>query len=826
MWFFLLRAVCRDPVILPQKEKWFRKEESHIEKADETKKVEVLTKEKRDLAGLIRVREAPHAIAGQSVRRTDDPLKVSGKLKYGADYTKGGFLHGKILRSPHPHALIKKIDASKALALEGVVTVLTADDVPGRNGFGAILPDQPVICKEKVRFIGDGVALVAAETEKIAQKALALIEVTYELLPAVFDPRDALKKNAPAIHEKGNLLSFDKLRKGDTEKGFAEAEVILERIYQVPFLEHAYLEPDIAMAAIQPDGTMLVEGPMQAPFTVRRNVAAVLGLPVNRVRARQIHMGGGFGGKEDSPIDLCCRAAVLSIRTGKPVCISLEREEVTLQTCKRHPMIMEVKIGAKKDGTLTGFEGVLYDEQGAYASLGPKIPPAGGSHVHSMVMMPGPYEIPNVKVDAYLCYTNHPYGGAMRGFGAPQVHIAHEQLMDELAAELGMDPVNIRRKNAFKLGSQTATGQVLDQSVGLQETLEACAKEFEWDRRKTGVGYIDPQKTKRRGIGVAMGWYRTSIGIAGDGCGANIYVHEDGSVLLYSGITEMGQGAFTVLPQICAEALGVRIEDVRLVTPDTDLVPESGPTVGSRSTTLDGKCHHTSGQSGKRVPVRHGRPAAVHPQRADRIPGSAGIRPGNPQKSRSFQRSGSKVHDGRPASDRPGVVGPSKIDPRSGNRSGQSIFRLHVFHAYGAGGGGRGTGEVDLEDYVAAFDVGKAINPRALEGQIEGGVAMGLGYALMEEVVIEKGMIQNLTLQNYLIPTTLDVPDIRPIIIEETNKYGPFGAKGIGEMPNIPATPAILNAIADACGGRVRKLPAHPEAVFWAIREAGGPLAE
>ena len=407
-------------------------------------------------------------MAGRSVQRTDALLKVAGKLKYGADYGQEGFLHGKILRSPHPHALIRSIRTEKAQALPGVVAVLTARDVPGRNGFGAIIPDQPVICGDKVRYVGDGVALVAAETEQIAQQALELIEVDYEPLPAVLDPREAMKEDAPKIHEKGNLLSYNKLRKGDLEKGWAEADVIMERTYQVPFLEHAYIEPDVAMAVPQADGTMLVEGPMQAPFTTRRNLAAVLGVPINQVRVRQVPMGGGFGGKEDSPIDIGCRAAVLARHTGRPVRLALEREEVTLQTCKRHPMIMTIKLGARKDGTLTAFQGMIYDEQGAYASLGPVIPPAGGSHIHSMIMMPGPYEIPHVRVDAYLCYTNHPYGGAMRGFGAPQVHIAHEQIMDELALELGMDPLEIRRKNAFKLGSTTATGQVLDQSVGLR----------------------------------------------------------------------------------------------------------------------------------------------------------------------------------------------------------------------------------------------------------------------------------------------------------------------------------------------------------------------
>ncbi len=793
------------------------------EKRDKKRKVQVLVKERTGLLPLIKFKDAELAVAGQSLTRTDDPLKVTGKLTFGADYSREGFLHGKILRSPYPHAIIKSIDTTKAEQLDGVVAVLTAKDVPGRNGFGAIIPDQPVICGDKVRFIGDGVALVAAKTEKIAQEALALIKVDYDPLPAVFDPRESMKEDAPKIHERGNLLSHDKLRKGDVDKGFEQADVILERTYTVPFLEHAYMEPDIAMAIPQRDGTMLVEGPMQAPFTLRRNVAPVLGLPINKVRCRQIHMGGGFGGKEDSPIDLGCRAAVLAQHTGMPVRISLEREEVTLQTAKRHPMIMEVKIGAMKDGTLVAFQGVIYDEQGAYASLGPRIPPAGGSHVHAMVMMPGPYVIPNVKVDAYLCYTNHPYGGAMRGFGAPQVHIAHEQIMDELAAELGISPLEIRRKNAFQLGSETATGQVLDQSVGLRETLDECTNAFDWDRRLSETGYIDKERTKRRGVGIGMGWYRTSIGIGADACGANVHVHEDGSVLLYTGITEMGQGSFTVLPQICAEELGIRLEDVRLVQPDTDLVPESGPTVGSRSTTLMGNAIIMAARQVKQ---------SLAEAAADML----GIAPeqvafrdrkvfdrDHPASSLEF-----KQVAGRCMATGKRLVGQGwwappfpSLDPETGQGSPYFVYTYSTHMAQVAVD--IETGEVEIEHYVAAFDVGKAINPRALEGQIEGGVAMGLGYALMEEVVLKEGAIQNLNLQDYLIPTTLDVPDIQPIILEMPNELGPYGAKGIGEMPNIPATPAILNAITNACGGRVRSLPADPEKVFWAIKEAGGP---
>ncbi len=786
-------------------------------------KAQVLVRQKLDLEKLLAAPERELSVAGRSVTRTDDLSKVTGKLMYGADYPQEGFLHGKILRSPHPHALIKAIHVEKAKELDGVAAVLIGKDVPGRNGFGAILPDQPVICTDKVRFVGDGVALVAAETEEIAHEALSLIQVEYEVLPAVFDPRDAMKPDAPKVHEGGNLLSKNKLRKGDVEKGFAEADVILERTYQVPFLDHAYLEPDITLAVPQPDGTMLVEGPMQAPFTVRRNIAAVLGIPVNMVRARQIHMGGGFGGKEDSPIDIGCRAAVLAHHTGRPVRIALEREEVTIQTCKRHPMIMEVKIGARKDGKLLAFEGVIYDEQGAYAGLGPLIPPAGGSHIHSMVMMPGPYEIPHAKVDAYLCYTNHPYGGAMRGFGAPQVHIAHEQLIDEVAGELGMDPFEIRRINAFRVGSATATGQVLDQSVGLLDTLESCAQAFHWKEKFGQNSYVEGTESKRRGIGIGMGWYRTSIGTAGDGCGANVHVHEDGSVLLYSGITEMGQGAFTVLPQICAEELGVSMEDVRLVKPDTDQVPESGPTVGSRSTTLMGNAIIMAARQVKTSILEMASEMLLVPVERIEARNRLIYDREEPSKSLAFKQVAARcMAMGKRLIGQGWWTPPTaSLDPETGQGNPYFVYTYSTHMAEVLVD--VETGEVEITDYVAAFDVGKAINPKAVEGQIEGGVAMGLGYALMEEVAMVDGVPQNINLQDYLIPTTLDVPHIKPIILEVENKLGPYGAKGIGEMPNIPATPAILNAIANACGGRVRSLPADPEHVFMAIREAGGP---
>ena len=788
----------------------------------EKKKTKVLNKKAVD------IQQLPHlqtrvglSVVGKSMARTDAREKVTGRLTYGADYPQEGFLHGKILRSPYPHALIKAIKTEKAKKILGVVAVLTAKDVPGRNGFGSNIPDQPVVCEDKVRFVGDGVALVAAETEELASKALSLIEVEYEPLPAVFDPCEAIRPGAPHVHEKGNLLLHNKLRKGDIEKGFDEADVILERTYKVPFIEHAYMEPDMVMAISRPDGTMVIEGPMQSPFTVRQNVAAVLGVPINGVQVKSIHIGGGFGGKSDSPIDIGCRAAVLAVHTRRPVRLVLEREEVTLQTPKRHPHIMVVKIGAKKDGTLTAFEGTIYNEQGAYASSGPLTPPAGGVNVHSMVMMPGPYEIPNCKVDAYLCYTNHPYGGAMRGYGAPQVCFAHESIIDELALELGMNPIEIRRKNAFKIGSITATGQILDQSVGLLDTLETCAKTFDWDRRYREAGDVDNESIRRRGIGMAMGWYRTSTGVSRDGCGANVYVHEDGSVLLYTGITEMGQGSFTVLSQICAEELGICVEDIRVVQPDTDRVPDSGPTVASRSTVLMGNAIIQAVLQVKESILDMASQMLSVPVEKLEMRNRSIYDRDDPGESLRFEDvvAMCMAKGKRLIGQGWWTPPPSSLDPETGQGNPYFVYSFSTQMAEVVVD--VETGEVEVKDFVAAFDIGKAINPKNVEGQIEGGVAMGLGYALMEEIVLQDGYIQNLGLQDFFIPTVLDVPKVKAILLETNNKFGPYGAKGAGEMPNIPTAPAIVNAIAHACGGRVRSLPADPEKVYLAIKGKG-----
>ena len=769
---------------------------------------------------MIPVYEENLRVVGKSRERVDADDKVRGRLQFGADMEYPDCLIGKVVRSPYPHAMIRSIDTSKACSLPGVKAVLTAKDVPGKNSFGPIIQDQPVICSDKVRYIGDAVALVAAETEEIADKAVELVEVDYDPLPAVYSAADALKPGAPKIHEKGNLLLTGKIRKGDTEKGFGAADFILERTYTVPFQDHASMEPEVAWSIPHADGTITVQGPMQAPFLVRKTVASVLGLAFNKVRCVVTPLGGGFGGKEDSPLDIGSRSALLAWATGQPVKMEFAREETALSTSKRHPMKITCRIGAKKDGTFTAFEGIFYNEQGAYASMGPLIPPSSGVHMHAVTMLAGPYVIPNVKIDGYLVYTNNPFGGAMRGFGAPQVNFAHESLIDELAEEMAMDPYELRLKNAFELGSETCTGQILDHSVGLKDAMEKARKAFHWGRRKGSPPGLEKlqDSEKSRGVGMAIGWYKTGLGAFANGYGVNLYLLEDGSVVLSQGLVEMGQGLYTVLAQMAAEALGVLLEDVRVIAPDTSKAPESGATVASRSTTVGGmaildaakQIRESLFQSASEI-------LGVPPERLEAKDRFIYDRD-DPNRCMELKEAAQRSwRTGRRMMGQGWWNPPApSFDMETGQGSPNFVYSYSAQMAEVEVD--LKTGEAKVIQMVSSYDVGKAINPMTLEGQIEGGIAMGLGYALMEEVVVREGMIQNLTLQNYSIPTVLDMPEMIPLYVEHPNRYGPHGAKGIAEMANIPVAPAITNAIANAIGARIYDLPANPERVYITLR--------
>ncbi len=451
-------------------------------------------------------------IIGKGERRVDALGKVTGRAKFAADYNAGHQLYGKVLRSAYPHARILGIDTAKAKQLEGVEAVLTAQDIPGEKVIGIVVKNQAILAVDKVRYLGDGLALVAARTREIAEAAVKLIKVDYEPLPVVSDPEAALAPDAPRIHGEDNTFVHHKVRKGDVAKGFAQADFVLERKFRTPCIEHSYLEPEAVLAEPAEHGGVVVTGSVQNLFSSRRSVAAALKLDLNRVEIIQATLGGSFGGKDEVMTSMCCRAALLALATGKPVKMVNSREESMLESYKRHPYVLYYKWGAKKDGSITAMEIKCIADGGAYASMSPFVT------WRSVVQATGPYYCENVKTDVFAVYTNNNYTGAMRGFGSPQVNFAIESMMDELGEKVGKDPLEIRLQNGFKDGAVTATQQQLTHKVSLMEVLtkatEAADFRTKWKKYRAGAGTAP----KKRGIGLACSYRGVSLGRGGRGC--------------------------------------------------------------------------------------------------------------------------------------------------------------------------------------------------------------------------------------------------------------------------------------------------------------------
>ncbi len=578
------------------------------------------------------------SLVGRSVPRQDAREKVTGAAAYVADLHLPGMLHGRALRAEYPHARILAIDPRAAREQEGVAAVLTAADVPGVNRFGRVTADQPVLADGKVRYLGDVVALVAAETPEAAERALGLVRVRYEPLPAVFDPLEAMAEGAPEVHDgRNNVLAHVKVRKGDVDAAFAAAEVVVEGTYTTPTVDHLYLEPEGAVAVPAPDGSLTVWAPTQAPFAVRAAVANALGLPAHRVKVIQTTAGGGFGGKVDAAMDTCARAALLAQATGRPVRLIYGRRESLLGSGKRHAAAVRHRLAASRDGRLLGVDIQVYLNKGAYASVGGVEPPAGGLTVKSAVHAAGPYEIPNVRVDVYNVYTNLPYGSPMRGYGVPQVCFATESQVDDLAHRLGMDPLELRRLNGFQPGSTTATGQVLDQSVGYQETLHRAAEAAGWS------GGRRPE-APRPGTGRRAG---------GNG---------GGELLL--------RGQFRPRQRFCH---GLHLLDRRGPDRSADGPGRAGTGVPDGFRAIRGRGPGGSPGAGQHTGARHGRRprqlddhrlAGRHPRRERRADGGTGgaADPGAPRGcaggpgGASAGRTGAAPLPRRPAADRPGPV--------------------------------------------------------------------------------------------------------------------------------------------------------------------------
>ena len=769
------------------------------------------TRDKQDIA----VSQGP---VGQSVPRIDGGEKVRGEPVYYADLNLPGMLHGRVLRSRYPHARILSIDTSRAKMLPGVAAVAVAADIPGVKTFGRT-GDQPILSEDKVRFIGDAVALVAAETAEIAAQALELIDVQYQELPAVFSPKEAMLPEAPRVHEsKDNVVRHFKLRKGDVDSAFQKCDIIIENTYQTSFVEHAYLEVEGAVASKGSDGSMTVWVPCQFPFKARENLAMMLALPPISVRVINTNAGGGFGGKEDSGFETACRASLLAYLTGRPVKLVYSREESIISSSKRHPTLLEYKTGATKDGRLQALEVKAYLTKGAYLSVGMLMPPGGGLTAKSGFHAAGPYVVPHVRVDIFNVYTNTPYGGAFRGFGTPQMAFAHESQMDELAQRLGMDPVDIRLLNGLEVGSRTASNQLLESSVGYKESVRRAAdkagwKQFHEQKARDNSAHV------RRGMGIGSFLFATTLGAWPEFANCTMEIESSGRILVRAGIAELGQGSRTALAQIAAQALDIPLEHVAMVARgDTASDQDSMLTVSSRGTLAGGNAIVRAAKEARQTLLEMAADLmGLSPEQVVMAGGEFCRSDG--QATPSVQevllycfRCGRRLL-GKGWWCVPKV----KLDPDTNQGN-----PFHVF-AFGAQvievEVDTRTGQVEVKRVIAAQDVGKAINPAQVEGQMEGGVVMGLGMALCEEVVVEKGYVLNSSLASYLVPTSADVPEIVSVIVEDPYPNGPFGAKGAGEPGTVATAAAVANAVYDAVGVRIKQLPITPERVWKALEE-------
>lgn len=767
--------------------------------------------------------KAQEGAVGASVARLDGLQRATGELRFTADLSLPGQIHGRALRSPSPHAEILSLDVTKARRMPGVIAVLTAQDVPGAKQFGLIVADQPVLAGDRVRCVGDAVAVVYAETPAQAEAALAAIEISCRELPVLDSPEAALRADAPRLHPdtperrlQGNILSQVHMQKGDVAGGLAEADVIIEGTYRTPFVEHAYLEPEACLATPDGQGGIVVYVGSQGPWLDRKQISASLALEPERVRVVHMPVGGAFGGKED--ITLQILAALGARHTGRPVKMVMDRAESLRVSTKRHAEVLHYRTGARRDGRLTAMEVTIHADTGAYASLGPAV------LFRSATFACGPYVVPNVRVDAYAVYTNNIPAGAMRGFGSPQVAFAVECQMDELARRLGMDPFELRELNALEAGAATATGDVLGESVGVKPTLRAVR------RALAEVELPIARPGKRIGVGLATSYKNVGLGgEANDEAEAVVELCADGTLLVRAGCADLGQGAETTTAQIAAEATGVPLRAIRVHAGDTLLDPPGAMTTASRETFITGNAVLAAARQWRTLAwtaasMETGRPAGELELRQGRF-----VARGDGQPvlelvdlARRLEQRGerlqARVRYVAPATQpyRPVPCGP--YDPAG--------YRLHFAYCFGTQAAvvevDEETGQVDVLRIIAAHDAGRVINPQAVEGQVEGGVMMGLGYALSEAFVLRQGRVVTGSLRQLGVPTIARLPQVTVLLIEDPHPEGPLGAKGMAELPAAATAPAIVNAIHDALGIRIRELPATPERIRAALKEQPG----
>jgi len=741
---------------------------------------------------------------GASVPRLDGPPKVLGTEMFGADERPADALSVLAVRSPHWHAEFAFGDLDAFVATHpGIVAVYTAADIPGRNRFGVIPPfaDQPALAEGRARFRGEAVAVVAGDRAAVEALDIADFPIEWRPLPHALGIDEG--KAAPALHDSrpGNLLTTGRVVRGDADAALAASHATASGSIETSYVEHAYIEPEAGHAFMDGD-TLVIKACTQSPVMDRDDTAAILGLPPHRVRIIPTATGGGFGSKLD--ISLQPLIGLVALKTGRPAALCYTRPESMASTTKRHPARMTATIGADAEGRITGmvFDGDF--NTGAYASWGPTV--ATRVPVHAS----GPYYTPAYRAHARAIHTNGPISGAFRGFGVPQAAVMQETLYDELAGKLNIDRLDFRLKNALRNGQRTVSGNVMETGVGMVECLEALAPH--WRRALAEAEAFNRlDGVVRRGVGVASCWY---------GCGntgipnpstIRLGITRDGRLVMHQGAVDIGQGSNTVIPQICADALGLPLEQFSYVFGDTQLTPDAGKTSGSRQTYISGKAAEKSGRALRDAILRF---ANVSDAAQLSLEGGAII-------VREGAASRRIALTDLPA-DADGYVfrAEETYDPPTVPLDADGQGKPYAVYGYGAQIAelevDTALGTVKLRKITAAHDVGRAINPLLAEGQVEGGIAQGIGMALMEEYV--PGRTENL--HDYLIPTIGDVPEIETILVEVPDPEGPFGAKGLGEHVLIPTAPAILNAIRHATGALVTRLPATPDRVLRAIREA------
>ncbi|GAB4450269.1 MAG: molybdopterin-dependent oxidoreductase [Anaerolineales bacterium] len=766
----------------------------------------------------------PHKAVGHTHTRHDAADKVTGRAVFTDDLKFEGMLYAKVRRAMIPHGFLTRLDISKAKELPGVAAVLTANDIPAERNHGLVIYDWPVMVGvgERVRYVGDAIAIVAAESPEIAEQAAGLIEAEFDPQPVITNPVQARQEGVPQIHEKGNLLKHIKVRKGDVEQGFAEADVILEHTFHTQTTDHAFMEPECSIAVPTPDGRMEIYCGSQIPYQDRQQVARVMGWDESRVRIVGQLMGGGFGGKEDVMGQI--HAAMLAHVTKRPVKLLFDRHESLLVHPKRHATQIRVKVGAKRDGRLVACETELYGDTGAYASLGEKVMTRATTH------SAGPYDIPHVRADCYAMYTNNPPAGAFRGFGVTQSAFAVESMMDMLAEKLGIDPIELRRMNALHVGSVTNTGQVLRESVGLMECIDKVSgvmcqvsglprEELFKPRIVPSSPALPPlgegSGARVRAWGFAAAYKNTGLGGgAPDKSGADVELYADGTFEVRSSSAEMGQGLVTVMRLVVAEEMSVPPEQVRVLVMDTDLAPNGGPTTASRQTYVTGNASRYAAKTLRdEISATLAEKFDVRPEQIRFENGVVRVN--------GHSLTYADVYEEMTALGRRPRVRYEYEAPKT-----QPLGEggdMHFAFSFGVQAAevevNTLTGEVRVLRVISANDVGMAVNPLGLQGQVEGGVMMGLGHALTEEFIVEEGRVVTDRLARYRVPGILLTPEITSIIVEHPTAEGPYGAKGVGEICSIPTTPAITNAIYNAVGVRVDRTPVDQEVIARAIWE-------